>query len=1036
MTSDRLKTALLFLVLPGSCLVAETLGLLSSALVFSSPAQAADFAHAKQIIVPASRIRRRYDSEMRETSGYSMNPNNGSAMDSYSSYSQGGLAPAPAPMPFNISFPQGPASTPKPSKNGLIPPPPAVTPSIIAPPMSMMAPMSQPVAASPRVGFESLNTPQARAISAQAAHAAAQLDSLLKEGKFTEAQALIKGYLKNFPKDKVLKSEFVQTLITNGKAWVASKDFDDAIKAAREALSIEPGSTTATAMLNDWLKKKGVDHASDNVRIKLADTLAREGKNSEALVEYRAALKIKPTAEAHIGAGSMLFKEGKKETAKAEFQKALELDPNSGAALRQLGSLRYTQGDVIGANNDLSRALIINSEDKVAGRTLIDLWHRQVAKNPRDASQHLGLARAYQLSGDLKSAQNEYKQVVRLEPDNPNLPAARQSFKLALARQEAMKAYQAAQTLDANGAIREAHSKIVEASGIAPTDVKIRLYEGDLATRLGLYSQAHDAYMTVIREEPKNVTAAKKLQELAAKTQTTTMIMPPSAPQANGLASPQVITFLNQNQFSPPPSILSQMNSQVRPGELPPALTVPKPSGSAAAAAAAATSAATSLPTDTHVNSLSGFLGQLRGFQQSEKDRLIKEEDATHKLLGYKSSDSGSGGSSLNLPPLPPLPALPPLPSALTTETPVTAGTAVTTTTPAAAAPAAAPAATESNTLAGLALKSLPGGLSGANLATAAQAVPGLMSGGFKAMSGADVSAATAMAASAAASRLGLAPKDSKSTTASATPAASSAPTGAAASAMPATAPAPGSTQGLQQAYQRIGSLEEQNRQLAAQLAQAHSALKTMTPPVSPTPAAAQDLVPAPMTSTSDTPPQPDLLPPVSPVPQAAPDFARKAPSTSAVPPMSPDLLASLPSLPPNVQAAMTKGLSPEQLSALKQTMQTNAANTKGTVRFELEGVVPSRSQIKLKVVLKNDRDFPMELPPTVSAKIQMPGKPEQYAKVEFSGKQINAHGEIHGVIKVPGRDLNASADVSLPNFLPPSEQYRDVHLTVPISKL
>lgn len=132
----------------------------------------------------------------------------------------------------------------------------------------------------------------------------------------------------------------------------------------------------------------------------------------------------------------------------------------------------------------------------------------------------------------------------------------------------------------------------------------------------------------------------------------------------------------------------------------------------------------------------------------------------------------------------------------------------------------------------------------------------------------------------------------------------------------------------------------------------------------------------------------------------------------------------------------MVKGLTPDQINGLKQTMQANASNTKGTVRFELEGVVPSRSQIKLKVVLKNDRDFPMELPSTVSAKIQMPGKPEQFAKVEFTGKQVNAHGEIHGIIKVPGRDLNASADVSLPNFLPPSEHYRDVHLTVPISKL
>ncbi len=124
--------------------------------------------------------------------------------------------------------------------------------------MGMMAPMSQqqPIGASPRVGYEAMHSPQTQAISAQVTHAVGQVNALLKERKFTEAQALIKNYLKTFPKDKVLKSEFVQTLITHGKAWVASKDFDDAIKAAREALSIEPGSTTATAMLNDWLKKK------------------------------------------------------------------------------------------------------------------------------------------------------------------------------------------------------------------------------------------------------------------------------------------------------------------------------------------------------------------------------------------------------------------------------------------------------------------------------------------------------------------------------------------------------------------------------------------------------------------------------------------------------------------------------------------------------------------------------------------------------------------------------------------------------------
>lgn len=993
-TSDRLKTALLLLALPSSCLVAETLGLLSASFFVAAPAHAADFAHAKQIIVPSSRIRRRYDSEMRESSPY-MNPGNGSAVDGgYSSYSQSSGMMA-APMPYSIAPPaySGSSSSTK-SKNGLIPPPPPVTPSIVTPPtMGMMTPMSQPTGMTPRMGFESLNAQHANAVSGQVAHATAQLNTLLKENKFPEAQALIKNYLKAFPKDQVLKSEFVQTLIANGKNYVASKDFDDAIKTAREALTIEPHSTTATAMLNDWLKKKGVDHSSDGVRLKMADTLAREGKTNEALVEYRAALKLKPSAEGHVGAGAMLFKEGKKETAKAEFHKALEIDPNSSNALRHLGSLRYTQGDVIGANNDLSRALIINPEDKTASRTLIDLWHRQVAKNPRDASQHLGLARAYQLSGDLKSSQNEYKQVVRLEPDNPNLPAARQSFKLAMSRQEAMKAYQAAQTLETNGAVREAHSKIVEASGIAPTDTKIRLYEGDLAAKLGLYSQAHDAYMTVIREEPKNAIAAKKLQLLTAKMSTS--VMPQTAPQA-GLASPSVLGLLNQQGGQQ--SLLSQLSSQMRPGELPPSPTLATPAGAAGSAAAAAASVAAATPTDNHISSISGFLGQLRGFQQTEKDRLQKYEDTTHKALGYK-KDDGGGASALGLPPLP---ALPPMSSIITAETPATAS------------------------------------------ATAAPAVSSISSSA----TGASASSAAAAETIATASSLTSALPPTSTWVPSAASAASSLVSSTPSSFMPPTA------------------------QPSAASAGSSSVASGSEHPV-------------------------NLLPPISPVPQAAPDFTRasaqaavlRAATETAGQPalgalgstaatnavsatgitsataqaLTPDMINNLASLPPSVQAAMTKGLTPDQLNAVKkaakQIDKTNASNSskpsksnktdapvatasnslppgRGSVRFELEGVVPSRSQVKLKVVLKNDSDFPMELPSSISAKIHMPGRPPQIAKLEVSGKQIAPHGQLHGIIKVPGGDLNASADVFLPNFLPPSEQFRDVHLTVPISKL
>src|SRR5207244_3734283 len=109
--------------------------------------------------------------------------------------------------------------------------------------------------------------------------------------------------------------------------------------------------------------------------------------------------------------------------------------------------------------SDLSHALTLDPSDTASKKTLLELWQHQVSHNPKDANAHLGLARAYQLGGDLPSAQSEYRQVVRLDPTNPNLPAARQSFKLALARQEARRSLEAAKTLEAHGAAKEAYQK-------------------------------------------------------------------------------------------------------------------------------------------------------------------------------------------------------------------------------------------------------------------------------------------------------------------------------------------------------------------------------------------------------------------------------------------------------------------------------------------------------------------------------------------------------------------------------------------------
>ncbi len=98
-------------------------------------------------------------------------------------------------------------------------------------------------------------------------------------------------------------------------------------------------------------------------------------------------------------------------------------------------------------------------------------------------------------------------------------------------------------------------------------------------------------------------------------------------------------------------------------------------------------------------------------------------------------------------------------------------------------------------------------------------------------------------------------------------------------------------------------------------------------------------------------------------------------------------------------------------------------------------GVQPTPLEIKLKVMLRNSQRTAISVPAGTHAVILMNGK-TRVAKVSFPSSTVPANGHLQGIIKVAGHDLNPSADVWLPNFLPGTSGDRDLHLTVPISSL
>ena len=659
--------------------LALTVALVSPVINASSQkCDAADFRHAKKVVVPATTIPRRYDygtSGGREAgipAGYESNY--GEASSSYS---------ASYPSTTSTAVPHSSIS----GSSGLVPPPPPVSPSLL--PSSMAGDVPPPPSAPPIVsrtgstasaaattvsssGYQTTNGDPTRptgtdkhsgntkayklgAENSTVANVVAQADQLVKDGKLQQAQELLEKYDKVYPKNAAIDSKLSQVSLDRAKYYVRHDDYVEGAKQARIALAHNSSNTEAKHVLEQVLRHHGIEPNHSMSRVKLGDVLFSQGKLKEARVEYDAALKADHSTGAYIGLGNISLRENKLKDAKTNYQLALDKDPESAVALRQLGIVRYKLKDVVGANTDLSRALVLNQSDKLAGQTLVELWQRQVSLRPKDANSHLGLARAYQLSGDLKSAQNAYRTVVSIEPNHPNLPAARQSFKLALARQEAQKTYEAAKTLDASGAVPEAYNKAAESVSLSPGDVKFRLYQAELAERLGNAPEAKHLYMEVLRQDPKNLIAAQKVktltEHLSAGEAAQSLRGPLGAATGDGL----------QTQAGALDAAAGALAQGASAGALYSALGTPRLRGveGPALATLPAAPGTTQIPTADPVQNMSGFLGQLRNHMLLQKKELQKQEDSVLDALHGKTKSESKVAALGELPPDATLPGLP-----------------------------------------------------------------------------------------------------------------------------------------------------------------------------------------------------------------------------------------------------------------------------------------------------------------------------------------------------------------------------------------
>lgn len=962
-----------------------------------TPASAADFKYAKKIFVPATRIPRRYDYD--SLSGQVAMPTYDQDQSYQASSSRSGRASNR-------------------SSSGLIPPPPPVSPSLL--PRSMAADVPPPPPSITLIGGPEAtgsgsdysthsatdntyysDSTHSKPTNSVTGHIISRAKTLEKDGRLRESQELLSKYVKTYPKDLALKEALTHVSCQRAKYYLRKDDYRQAARQARLGLLAEPENSIADQLLNQALRHQGIDPSNSFSRLNQGDLLVSQGKNDEAEVEYLASLKLKPSAEANTGLGNIAMRQGDLKSARDKFELAVQASPQSSIALRQLGIAAYKLKDMVGANADLTSALIQDPGDKLAGDTLIELWQRQVSSRPKDANAHLGLARAYQLSGNLKAAQSQYATVVNLDPDHPNLPAARHSFKLALARQEAVSDFQAAQTLDCQGAIREALGKANEAVELSPGDTGFRLYQAQLLEKIGDLEGSRTLYMELLKRDPKNVIAAQRVRVLGEQL---------------GTSGPQTGLEATELSFSSPQKL----------AEGPALQTLPAAPGSKRQ------TPTRQIPTADPVQNMTGFLTSLRDLMLKQKE--ILKEDETKILtdigaikpsprrtsIGSGSLSRSTSGSLADA--LADTSASSDSASSFTGTGLINSkdiakliGGGNSTSSDSQASPAASPGTDAASATATTDINSASSAMSLGSLAYAA---------GQAINSDQRLKNLSILAGQAAPSLLSRIPNLSTSSTApitapAITPVSTTSPTSQ--NDLPPLAPPIANRPQIpnnqntnlntysQNTNSRLNDLEAQNRELLRKLSETRQQLLSLKSSTvnNTAPGQEQEVITKDVEAEIGSQKQSEI----------APD-STTAPNQEV---FEPAKIALRPSL-PEIQKAKTSGQVSGQAS--------------GQVKLELIGVEADKKVIKLTVLLRNEQNQALKLPSSTKAMVRLAGLPDRPVSIKFPKKSLASGDSMNGLMKIPGTRLSPTADVFIPKLVVSENGARDVHLTVPISTL
>lgn len=309
-----------------------------------------------------------------------------------------------------------------------------------------------------------------------------------------------------------------------GKYLVERTDYEKALREFRLAIYFDSTNKTADANLDSLLNEKGVKANDPQARSQLGDKLRADANFELALTEYQKALVLSKTPDPNIfiSIGDIYYilylRDGQRapdiNKAIDYYKKALEVKETAKAHIK-FGDGLLAIKDIVSAIDHFKKAVQLEPDSQDALTANIRGWNEAVRLAPLVTENHIGLAIALQSKKDFINAEEEYNQVLKLDPNNEIAQRGLASLQEDKLKLQASKLVEAALKFQLEGKYSEAISQYVKAVEITPNDTKLHYNIGTAFQSIDDFEHAEKAYKKSLELDPNNEKTKAALELLS-----------------------------------------------------------------------------------------------------------------------------------------------------------------------------------------------------------------------------------------------------------------------------------------------------------------------------------------------------------------------------------------------------------------------------------------------------------------------------------------------------------------------------------------